>query len=98
MGSGGLQNKTTNYNLQSETQPSARRPVSCKPSSLTLFDGHTAWHVHQKMVTAGTPGIPARHPYAPDVIENYIYNLYNAACILKPLILIENTVTLVYLV
>ncbi len=34
----------------------ARRPVSCKPSSLTVFDGHTAspsCRIHQKMAIAG---------------------------------------------
>ncbi len=39
--------------LQTTIYPMAGRPVSCKPSSLTLFHGHTACrdsHVHQKMV------------------------------------------------
>ncbi len=35
-------------------------PISCKPSSLTLFDGHTACRIHQKMaIAAGEPCILA---------------------------------------
>ncbi len=36
----------------------ARRPVSCKLSSLTLFDGHMACHLHRKMAIA--VGEPAK--------------------------------------
>ncbi len=50
-----------------ETQSSIRylassigRPVSCKPSSLTFIDGHSACCIHQKIaIAAGEPGIPA---------------------------------------
>ena len=35
------------------------RPVSCKPSSLTLFDGHTpAAPIRKWQKAAGEPGIP----------------------------------------